>query len=114
MARVASKDKDYLAIAKTKVNRPRDVAPKPKILIYGRNKKGKSTFGVSAGIEKTLVIDPEKGTDTMREKNPYRWPLEKWEDMQEAWGALRTGKLAPSMFGGESDEPFDWVVVDGL
>lgn len=115
MARVASKDKDYLAIAKKKINRPKDVDPKPKILIYGRNKKGKSTFAVSAGIEKTLVIDPEKGTDTMREKNPYRWPLERWEDMQEAWGALRTGQLSPALLGlGESDEPFSWVVVDGL
>lgn len=112
--RVASKDKDYLAIAKQKVTRPRDTQPKPKLLIYGRNKKGKSTFSLSAGIENTLAIDPEKGTDTMREKNPYRWPLEKWEDMQECWGALRTGKLCPAMFGGESEEPFTWVTVDGL
>lgn len=110
----ARKQIDYIAIAKKKVTRPADAHPTPKILVYGRNKKGKTTFGTSAGIEKTLVIDPEKGTDTMREKNPYRWPVSKWEDMVEAWGALRTGELCPAMFGGESEDPFQWVVLDGL
>jgi hypothetical protein len=112
--RRSSTEKDYVAIAKKRVTRPADGSPKPKLLIYGRNKKGKTTFGLSAGTEVTLVLDPEKGTDTMREKNPYRWPLNEWADMQEAWGALRTGELSPSTFGGESDKPFQWVVVDGL
>lgn len=107
--------KDYLAIAKQKVQRPKDVESYRKIMIYGRNKKGKTRFALSGGIENTLILDPEHGTDTMKELNPYVWPIEKWEDIQEAYGALRTGQLSPKALGqGSSDEPFTWVAVDGL
>ena len=41
--------------------------------IYSRNKKGKTTFGISAGIENTLVLDPEHGTDEMKAKNPVSY-----------------------------------------
>lgn len=108
-------EKDYLAIARKKVRRPADVEGYRKILVYGRNKKGKSTFALSSGIETTIVLDPEYGTDTMKSKNPYVLPIEKWEDVQEYYGALRTGNLSPKTLGqGDSDDPFTWVSVDGL
>ena len=107
-------EKDYIAIAKKKVRRPAEVDSFRKILVYGRNKKGKTTFSLSAGVEKTIVLDPEYGTDTMKSKNPYVLPIEKWEDVQEYYGALRTGRLCPKDLGGTSDEPFSWVSVDGL
>lgn len=108
-------EKDYVAIARKKVRRPADVDSFRKFLVYGRNKKGKTTFSLSAGVETTIVLDPEYGTDTMKSKNPYVLPVEKWEDMQEYYGALRTGTLSPKTLGqGDSDEPFTWVSVDGL
>lgn len=95
--------KDYRAIAAKRISRPSQSTRKPNFLCYGRNKKGKSTFGVSAGIEKTLVIDPEDGTDEMRTSDPYRWPVERWEDFEEVLGYLKLG-----------DHPYEWVCVDGL
>jgi len=108
------REKDYLAIAKRKINRPRDVQSWRKVLIYGRNKKGKSRFGLSNGIENTLCVDPEQGTDTMRKLNPYRFPVGKWEDVQEAWGGIRTYELSPYILGqGKSKKPFDTISLDG-
>lgn len=108
-------EKNYLAIAKKKVNRPKDKVGYRKLLVYARNKKGKTTFSLSAGVERTLVLDPEEGTDIMKKLNPYRWPLNNWEDVADAYGALRTGKLSPKFLGlGSSSTPFDWVSVDGL
>lgn len=108
-------EKNYAAIAKQKINRPAQIKGYRKMLIYGRNKKGKTYFSLSAGVESTLVLDPEDGTDTMKRLNPYRWPIRRWEDLAEAYGALRTGKLSPSFLGlGSGTEPFSWVSVDGL
>lgn len=97
------KDIDYAAIARSKIHRPAAIQRQPKILVYSRNKKGKTTFGVSAGIETTLVINPENGTDEMKTKNPHVWPIERWEDMEDVTNFLRYGK-----------HPYKWVVVDGL
>jgi hypothetical protein len=108
-------EKDYLAIAKKKVHRPADVTTFRRIFVYARNKKGKSRLGLSAGIDETLVLDPEDGTTSMKQLNPFVWPIEKWEDLQDAYGALRTGKLSPNHIKqGESSTPFSWVSVDGL
>lgn len=108
-------DKDYLAIAKRRVHRPSKLESFRCIFAYSRNKKGKTRFGLSAGRDDTIVLDPEKGTDTMKTIDPFVWPIEKWADMQEAYGALRTGKLSPNFFQqGESSTPFKWVSVDGL
>lgn len=108
-------EKDYLAIAKKLVSRPKDKVGYRKILVYGRNKKGKTTFSLSAGVANTLVLDPEDGTDAMKTLNPYRWPIRDWEDLADAYGALRTGRLSPSLLGvGPEKEPFTWVSVDGL
>lgn len=95
--------KDYTAIAKTRIVRPAAFVRKPKILVYSRNKKGKTTFGLSAGVEKTLVLDPENGTAEMRTKNPHVWPIDRWEDIDDAYNFLRHTK-----------HQYEWVVVDGL
>ena len=100
---MAIKTKDYAAIAAKKIQRPAEQKRYPKLLIYARNKKGKTTFGLSAGVEKTLVLDPEMGTAEMRTKNPHVWPIERWEDIDEAFNYLR-----------HTEHPYQWVVVDGL
>lgn len=108
-------DKDYLALAKQRVRRPAEIEDYRRVLVYARNKKGKSRLGLSAGIENTIVLDPENGTDSMKTLNPFVWPITQWEDLQEAYGALRTGKLSPNHIRqGESSTPFSWVSVDGL
>lgn len=108
-------DKDYIALARNKVHRPATRPHFPKLLVYSRNKKGKTTFAMSAGIPKTLVLDPEKGTDMMKTKNPHVWPVSKWSDVQEFWGAVRTGLLSPKVLGtGPEEEPFEWISCDGL
>jgi hypothetical protein len=96
-------EKDYAAIAKRKIHRPAEIKRLPKIHVYARNKKGKTTFGLSAGIENTLVLDPEHGTDAMKTKNPHVWPIDRWEDLDEAYNFVRLG-----------DHNYQWVVVDGL
>ena len=109
-----AREKDYLAIAKKKASRPSLVKSYRKVLVYGRNKKGKSTFGISNGVDNTLVLDPEQGTDLMLKKDPYRIGIEQWEDLHDAWGALRTYKLSPKILGlGKSTEPFNTVSLDG-
>jgi phage nucleotide-binding protein len=95
--------KDYAAIAAKRIKKPSQIKRQPKFLIYGRNKKGKTTFGISAGVERTIVLDPEHGTDEMRTKDPNVWHIDRWEDMDDAYNYLRY-----------SEHPYTWVVVDGL
>lgn len=95
--------KDYNSIARERITHPADIKRFPKLLIYSRNKKGKTTFGLSAGVEKTLVLDPEHGTDEMQTKNPNVWHIERWEDLDDAYNFLRYGKHS-----------YQWCLVDGL
>lgn len=95
--------KDYNKIAKERITRPADEKAYPKILVYARNKKGKTTFGISGGIEQTLVLDPEKGTSELKKSNPHRWPIEKWEDLDDAINFLKYGT-----------HNYKWVCVDGM
>lgn len=112
---MAAKSIDYLALARKRVHRPSKIVHYPKVLIYSRNKKGKTTFSLSAGIDRTLVLDPEKGTDTMKTKDPHVWPVSRWEDIQEFWGAVRTMELSPHVLGtGSSKVPFSIISCDGL
>jgi hypothetical protein len=107
--------KDWIAVARKNVKRARDLPFNPDMLIYGRKKKGKTTFALSGGVEKTLVLDPEEGAWYKHKLNPYIWPINKWEDMNDAYNALRTGKLSPATLGqGPEKEPFRIVVPDGL
>lgn len=108
-------EKDYAKIAAAKMLRPADHKRWPRFLIYSRNKKGKTTFGLSAGVGKTLVLDPEQGTSEMKSKNPHVWPIDRWEDMDEAYEYLRHVNKCPYKgceFG--KDHPFEWAVPDGL
>lgn len=95
--------KDYNAIARKRISRPAEIKSFPRFLIYARNKKGKTTFGISAGVDKTLVLDPEAGTREMKSKNPHVWAIDRWEDIDDAYNFLRYG-----------DHPYQWVCVDGL
>lgn len=95
--------KDYEAIARKRITRPAETKSYPRFLIYARNKKGKSTLSMSAGVEKTLILDPEDGTDEMKTKNPHVWKIERWEDLDDAYNYLR-----------HSNHPYEWVSVDGL
>jgi hypothetical protein len=94
---------DYAALAAKHISRPADATRYPKFLIYGRNKKGKSTFGLSGGINQTLVLDPEDGTDEMRTSNPHVWKITRWEDLDDCFNYLKY-----------ADHPYKWVSVDGL
>lgn len=95
--------KDYAKIAAERISRPAEIKRFPRFLVYSRNKKGKSTFGISAGVEQTLVLDPEHGTDEMKKKNPHVWHMEKWQDTDDAYNYLRYSK-----------HPYKWVNVDGI
>lgn len=95
--------KDYNAIAAKHISTPSQSTRKPKFLIYSKNKKGKTTFGISAGVPVTLVLDPEDGTDEMRTKDPQRWKISRWEDLDDAVNFIQYGK-----------HTYQWVVVDGL
>jgi hypothetical protein len=109
-------EKDYLKIARANIVRAQDVPLYPKILIYARKKVGKTTLALTAAKRhEILIIDPEEGSVYKRKTNPYIWRVGKWEDLQDVYGALRTGKLSPKSIGkGPEEEPFKWVIPDGL
>lgn len=109
-------DSHYLDIAKKKIVRAKEVKKYPKILIYARKKVGKTTLALTAAEpDRMLVIDPEEGAVYKTKTNPYIWPIEKWSDMDDVYGALRTGKLTPNhLRQGESSTPFTWAIPDGM
>lgn len=108
-------EKDYLALAKAKAHTTKGRKTYRRILVYSRNKKGKTHLATTAGRDSMLIIDPEAGTDLMQAQDLFVWPITEWEDMQEAYGALRTGKLSPNHIKqGESSTPFTWCAPDGL
>lgn len=117
---MAQPQKDYLAIARKKMTRPSEMTPKWRIFVYSRQKKGKTRFLISADegeAGKILIADSERGTDKYRGAglNPHVWPINRWEDTQELWGALRTGELSPKTAGlGKSAKPYAWVGIDTM
>jgi hypothetical protein len=106
-----AKEKDYAAIAASKIYRPSTVQLMPKFLIYGRNKKGKTTFGNSAGVDRTLTFDTEWGTKEMKTTDPHVWPIDKWEDMEDAFEFVRNLNECQACTPHHS---FRWICVDGL
>lgn len=96
-------EKNYDAIARQRITRPSKVQRQPKVLVYGRNKKGKSRLITTAGINNTLILDPEHGTDEMRAIDPHVWHISRWEEVDEAYNFLRKG-----------NHPYTWIGVDGL
>lgn len=92
--------KDYAAIAKSKITTPSVMSERPpRLLIYGRNKKGKTRFCTTA--PDVLIADPEFGTSRMTRINPNVWPIEKWEDMDDLYRYLKLG-----------DHPYKWIALD--
>lgn len=111
---MAKTTKDYAAIAAKRMYRPADVQRMPRFLIYSRNKKGKTTFARSAS-PRTLILDPEQGTSEMRSSNPHVWPIDKWEDIDEAYQYLRHVNKCPFKACPQGENhPFDWCSPDGL
>lgn len=104
-------EKDYRKIAAAKMYRPGDIERMPKFLIYSRNKKGKTTFGTSAGVDSTIVFDPEYGTSEMKTKNPHVWPITKWADIDDALEWLRNVNECPKC---KPTHSFTWACLDGL
>lgn len=106
---------DYLSLARTRAHTPSTKKSFRRLAVYARNKKGKTRLGLTVGRDNILIADPEGGTDLMKHLDPFVWPVIQWADMQEIYGALRTGKLSPNHIKqGESSTPFGWVCVDGL
>lgn len=75
------------------------------MFVYARNKRGKTRFAMHGlhGVERTLVLDPEHGTDEFIGLNPHVYPINTWEDVHDAYMYLRHGK-----------HNYTTVAVDGL
>lgn len=95
--------KDYAAIAASKITQPSKSTRPPRMLIYSRNKKGKTTFCTSPGQGNVLIVDPEDGTEGMVRKDPHVWHIDSWADMDDPYQYLKTGK-----------HDYKWVALDGL
>jgi hypothetical protein len=93
--------KDYKAIAAGKIRKPADSKRKPRFLIYGRNKKGKTRFAATA--PDVLILDPEEGTEGLTKLNPNVWNIDNWQEFDDAYQFLKRG-----------GHPYKWVCVDGL
>lgn len=93
---------NYAAIAKSKITPANRQARRPRILIYGRNKQGKTRFGGTA--PRVLVIDPEGGTKSTLTTQDV-WAVNDWKELTEVWKYLQTS---------EAQAKYDWVVLDGL
>lgn len=94
---------DYTAIAAKHIRKP-SVKP-PRILVYGKNKKGKTHLCATA--PDVLIIDPEDGTTFTRDGVDV-WPVEKWTDLNEVYQALAHGIKSPT-----TGRPYQWVALDG-
>jgi hypothetical protein len=104
--------KNYAAIAAEKMYRPAEGRrKKPKILVYARNKKGKTRLSTTVGVDNIVLVDPEYGADTMKTINPHVWPVEKWEDMDDFYKWIRSDPVCPHC---TTKHKFDWVGIDGL
>jgi hypothetical protein len=100
---MASASKDYAAIARANIRKPSQSERGPRVLVYGRNKKGKTRFCTSVGVGKILIIDPEDGTKHETKIDPDVWPVTSWDDINDIYMFLKTGKHS-----------YEWVALDGL
>ena len=75
-----------------------------KMVLYGRNGKGKTHFAGSSNL-KTLVVDcQEKGTESLEDRpNVDVLFLQTWDDLQYIYWHLRDG-----------DHPYEVVVIDTI
>lgn len=100
--------KDYAAIARERIGKPSTSDHLPRMLIYGRNKKGKTRFCASA--PNVLILDPEQGTDHETKIDPDTWRIKAWEDMHDVYMFLRSGRAVSPL----SKQAYQWVAIDGL
>ena len=98
--------KDYAAIAAAKIHKPGTRSRKPRVLIYSRNKKGKTRFCTTA--PNVLILDPETGTEEERKSAPDVWPIDSWDDLNDAYQFIKTGGKSPL-----TGEAYRWVAIDG-
>lgn len=98
--------KDYAAIARAKISRPGS-GRKPRYLIYGRNKKGKTRFCATA--PNVLIADPEDGTVEEKKLDPDVWHVTQWTDLDDIYNAVKSGVKSP-----KSGQPYEWVALDGM
>ncbi len=76
--------------------------------MYGRNKKGKTRLCASAAG--TLIIDPEEGTDHETKINPDVWKVRQWEEINDVYMFLRSGKATSPI----TKNLYTGVALDGL
>jgi hypothetical protein len=98
--------KDYMALAKQRIRTPRSQAEAgrqrmPRILLYSRNKKGKTRLASTA--PNVLILDAEDGTKYETKLNPKVWPVPDWQEINDAYHYLKAG-----------EHPYQWVTLDGL
>jgi AAA domain-containing protein len=98
--------KDYGAIARAKITRAGQ-GRKPRYLVYGRNKKGKTRFCATA--PNVLVCDPEDGTIAETKLNPDVWHITQWSDLDEVYNAVKGGVKSV-----KTGQPYEWVALDGM
>lgn len=98
--------KDYAAIARSKIARP-GTGRKPRFLVYGRNKKGKTRFCSTA--PNVLICDPEDGTIAEQKLDPDVWPITQWADLDEVYNAVKGGVKSP-----KTGQPYEWIALDGM
>lgn len=86
-----SKDSDIQKAIK-KLRPVSEVDPYLKMVVYSRNKVGKTRFACSSGL-KTLLIDcNEKGSASVRKQsNVIFYPMTRWEDLDPIYWYLRGG-----------------------
>lgn len=100
--------KDYAAIAKAKISSPTKGSDRmPRFLVYGRNKKGKTRFCATA--PDVLILDPEDGAVEEKKLDPDVWPITEWQDLEDAYGFLKSGGKSP-----KTEKPYQWVALDGM
>lgn len=102
--------KDYVAIAAQRITQPTQSSRKPRILVYGRNKKGKTRLCTTA--PNVLIIDPEAGTDEEKRANPDVWPVDGWDDLNDPYQFLRLGP--EKAVSPRTKQPYQWVALDGI
>lgn len=99
--------KNYSAIAKAKIRKASQSKRKPRVLVYGRNKKGKTRFCATA--PDVLILDPEDGTREETKIDPDTWPVDTWDDINDAYLFLKSGGVSPV-----TGRPYRWVAIDGM
>lgn len=99
--------KNYAQIAKAKITRPGSSERMPRLLVYGRNKKGKTRFCATA--PNVLICDPEDGTVEEKKLNPDVWHITEWNDLNEVYNFLKAGGVSPT-----TGKKYEWVALDGM